>query len=79
VPEYGFLELQVRMVKLAIDVDGRNLRRHVRVERLQPENIRLVALHEGQQLVEPDGRLALARDARFDDVVLCHGDAFHFW
>jgi len=77
VPEDGLLEPQVGVVELAVDADRRDLRVDVGVVRLQPVDVRLVALHEHEQLVEPDRRLAAARDARLHDLEARHVDALH--
>lgn len=62
--EDGLLEPQVEVVQHPIHRHSSNLVAHATSLGLQPENVRLVALQNGQQLVELKRRAELAVDAR---------------
>jgi hypothetical protein len=77
VPEYGLLELDARLNKVAVQIEGRDLAREVRVGGLQPVDVVLVFLHDFDEPLHISGFLQLTNFAFLHDTELCDVYDFH--
>jgi len=77
VPEYGLLELDARLNKVAVQIEGRDLAREVRVGGLQPVDVVLVFLHDFDESLHISGFLQLTNFAFLHDTELCDVYDFH--